>query len=103
MKVKEVIEYIEHYVEALEILGEPESKHYTALKKAIPLLKQGEALKTENEELKAYKKIVKKLKEKYGDKRIEFSVTRDNEVSFIGKIKYLINDYEQKYLMEERK
>jgi len=69
----------------------------------IALLQQGEAYKVENVELKAYKQIVKKLKEKYGDKRIEFSVTRDNEVSFIGKIKYLINDYEQKYLMEERK
>jgi len=75
-----------------------EKEYYKDINSVISLLQQGEAYKVENVELKAYKQIVKKLKEKYGDKRIEFSVTRDNEVSFIGKIKYLINDYEQKYL-----
>jgi len=59
---KEVIEQIENYVKALEILKEPKSKLYTALKEIVPLLQQDEVLKAENVELKAYRQIVSELK-----------------------------------------
>ena len=43
MDSKEAIEQIENYVKALDMIGEPESKLYTALKQVAPLLRQGEA------------------------------------------------------------
>jgi len=51
MEVKGVIEIIEKYVKALEILKEPESKLYTALKEIVPLLQQGEKYRQMEKEL----------------------------------------------------
>jgi len=63
----------------------------------ISLLQQGETLKVENEELKAYKLIVKELKEFYGNGILE------NEGGFGVQLFNLIEILEGKYLEKEAK
>ena len=94
MNTKEAIEVIENYVKALEILKEPESKLYTALKKVIPLLQQVSALKTENEELKAYRQMWEALDDKYG------AYTVHECYKGYLSISNLLADFKQKYLKE---
>ena len=79
MEVKEAIEQIENYVKALDMIGEPESKLYTALKQVVPLLQQGEVYRLMWKELSAW-----------------------HNKSGIGNLSEAIKILEQKYLKEAK-
>jgi len=80
--------------EAIELLENDQLLDVEIIKKYVALLQQGEALKAENVELKAYKQIVKELKEFYGNGILE------NEGGIGVQLKNLIEILEQKYLKE---
>jgi len=92
MEAKEAIEQIENYIKALEILKEPESKLYTALKKIVPLLQQGEKYRQMWEEL-------------------EHGVVYDDEGDYIyswsgkliGHMHRIKREFEQKYFPKEER
>ena len=95
-EIKEAIMFLENTI-YMCIRGENEMPGYKVkynhwINKVIALLQQGEALKVENVELKAYKQIVKELKEFYGNGILE------NEGGIGVQLKNLIEILEQKYL-----
>ena len=94
METKEAIEFVKD-----EVFFAEDNYNEDIIKKrdeVISLLQQGEALKAENKELKAYKKIVEKFKIKLKDFRLAKNrkwTWTENEIHLL----------EKKYLKEERK
>ena len=92
MEVKEAIEFCK----GLKIADTPN------LYKVISLLQQGEALKAENVELKAYKQIVEEINEMLrvdiANNTYDYNAL-DCAEGYLHQIKLI----EQKYLKEERK
>ena len=92
MDSKEAIEQIENYVKALDMIGEPESKLYTALKQVAPLLQQGEA----------YRQMWEELEKEYSIPQ-EPEDVKYTRRSILNKIKRIANKYYWKYVKTEKK
>ena len=94
MEVKEAIEFVK--------IHNTKKHFYTwereGFKKVISLLKQGEALRAENVELKAYRNIYEKIKKEYGSimkvDYIHYSPT------YLGEV---MEELEQKYFPKEER
>jgi len=80
------------------------------LNKILSLLQQGEALKTENVELKAYKQIVKVVEDEFGEYALTIHTpTKHFPLRYASKyedrrntIKVFIEEIKQKYLREAK-
>ena len=103
---KEAIMFLENTL-YMCIRGEDEMPGYKVkynhwIKKVISLLQQGEALKAENVELKAYKQIVEEINEMLrvdiANNTYDYNAL-DCAEGYLHQIKLI----EQKYLKEERK